>query len=77
MVAIVLILLIVGIWAGTKLYDKYSYSDERADLQEYYGLEKEDSVAIVLGDELIEDKGKDIETYIDRLNKELHEVRRY
>ena len=57
LIAIVLILLLCAGFAFSVLYEKYSYSDERADLQEYYGLEKEDSVAIVLGDELIEDKG--------------------
>lgn len=57
LIAIVLMLLLCAGFAFSVLYEKYSYSDERADLQEYYGLEKEDSVAIVLGDELIEEKG--------------------
>lgn len=56
LITIVLILFLVAGFAFTVLYEKYSYSDERADLQEYYGLSSGEQVAIVLGDELIEDK---------------------
>ena len=51
--AIVLIILIVAVSAGVKLAEKYSYSKERADLKEYFGIEKEDEVAIVLQDERV------------------------
>ncbi len=56
--AIVLIILIVAVSAGVKLAEKYSYSKERADLKEYFGIEKEDEVAIVLQDERVEEKAK-------------------
>ena len=58
MVAIFLILLIVGIWAGTKLYDIYSSSDERANLEQYFEIEKEDAVAIVLQNERIAEQAR-------------------
>lgn len=54
LIAIVLILVIAGVGFGAKLIDKYSYSDERADLQEYFGIMGEDDVPIILQDEQIE-----------------------
>ena len=56
--AIVLIVVVVAISVGGKILDKYSYSKERADLQEYYSLNGEDEVAIVLQNERIEEKAK-------------------
>ena len=56
LITVVLILIILAGLAFSVFYEKYSYSDERADLQEYYALNEENQVAIVLGDELIEDK---------------------
>ena len=55
-VAIVLILLIVVAGLGMKIIEKYSYSDERADLDGYYNLQSGSEVAIVLQDEILEDK---------------------
>lgn len=65
--AIVLIIVVVVISVGVKLADKYSYSKERADLEEYFGIERQDEVAIVLQDERIEEKAKLIggEYYFD------------
>lgn len=60
-VAIVLILLIVGVWAGTKVYEKYSYSEERADLEQYFDINAEDEVSIVLQNEKIAEQAKLIE----------------
>lgn len=57
-VAIVLIILIAAVGVGTKLLEKYSYSKERADLTEYFGIQEENDVAIVLQDELIEEHAK-------------------
>ena len=58
MIAIVLIVVIVGISAGIKLINKYSYSKERADLDEYFSLESEDEVAILLQDQRIEESAR-------------------
>lgn len=55
-IAIVLILLVVGIAAGVTLMDKYSYSKEKADLDEYYHLENEQDTAVLMQDELLEIK---------------------
>ncbi len=57
-IAIVLIIFIVAISVGVKLMDKYSYSKERADLEEYFSIRSLDEVAIVLGDELIEESAR-------------------
>lgn len=56
LILIVLILLLMAGVGFSILYPKYSYSDERANLQEYFGISNEEQVAIVLGDELIEEK---------------------
>ena len=56
LVAIVLIFVIVAASLGVKLAEKYSYSKERADLEEYYDLHDEEETAIVLQDEILEDK---------------------
>ncbi len=55
--AIVLIILIAGVALGGQILEKYSYSDERADLNEYFNIYKEEEVPIVLQDELKEEKG--------------------
>ena len=55
-VAIVLILLVLTVSPGMKLIDKYSYSKEKADLEEYFNLQSDEEVAIVLQDELLTDK---------------------
>lgn len=41
--------------------DKYAYSIDKADLNEYFSLVNSDDVAIILQDELIENKGKIID----------------
>ena len=56
LVAIVLIFVIVAASLGAKLVEKYSYSKERADLEEYFELEEEEEVAIVLQDEVLEER---------------------
>lgn len=54
--AVVLIAVIAWFTFGKQVVDKYSYSDERADLYEYFSLEKEDEVAVVLQNEFLEEK---------------------
>lgn len=56
LVAIVLIVIIGGVTFGSQIIEKYSYSQEKADLYEYFHITKEEEVPIVLQDALIEDK---------------------
>ena len=56
LITVVLILIILAALAFPTIYKKYSYSDERADLKEYFSLTGEDEVAIVLGNERIAEK---------------------
>lgn len=58
LVAIALIIVIGGGAAGSLLLSKYSYSDEKMDLNEYFNITKADEVAIVLQNEHIETKAK-------------------
>lgn len=58
LIAIVLIIVIGGISFGIKFMEKYSYTDERADLAAYFNMGGEQDVAIVLQDELIEERSR-------------------
>lgn len=59
-IAIALILIVVGVNFGAKIIERFSYSKEEQNLEEYYGLTEasEDAVAIVLQDELIDTQAK-------------------
>lgn len=57
-IAIVLIIIIAGISFGKIVLEKYSYSKERADLNDYFHMSGEADVAIVLQDELIEERAR-------------------
>lgn len=56
LVAIVLIFVVIAASLGMKIIDRYSYSKERANLEEYFHLSSENETAIVLQDEILEDK---------------------
>lgn len=58
LVPIVLIFIVIAVVLGSKLYQKYSYSKERADLKQYFGIGQEDEVAIVVQDAIVEEKAK-------------------
>jgi spore germination protein YaaH len=58
LVPIVLIFIVIGAAFGSKIIEKYSYSQEKADLKEYFGISGDDEVAFVLQDEIIENKAK-------------------
>ncbi len=58
LLAIVLIFLIAAIAFGGKILEKYSYSKERADLNSYFQVMAEDEIAIILQDEIIEEKAR-------------------
>jgi spore germination protein YaaH len=82
LIAIALILLIVAGSFGMKLLDRFSYSDEKQNLEEYYGLSSADasSVAIVLQNERIDTQAKlidgrcymEIEDVQDLLNERFY-----
>ncbi|MDD6812383.1 MAG: glycosyl hydrolase family 18 protein [Lachnospiraceae bacterium] len=57
-VAIVLIIIVVIAGFGAKIVEKYSYSDERANLEEYYGITGADDVPIILQDEQVEEHAR-------------------
>lgn len=57
-IAIVLIIVIAGVSFGGILFEKYSYSKERADLNDYFHMSGESDVAIVLQDELLEERAR-------------------
>lgn len=57
-VAIVLIIIVVIAGFGATLLEKYSYSDERANLEEYFEITGEDDVPIILQDEQIEEHAR-------------------
>lgn len=56
-IAVVLIFVIVAITFGMKIVDRYSYSKERMDLNGYFSLTADDEAALVLNNEIREEKG--------------------
>ncbi|MDD2970767.1 MAG: glycosyl hydrolase family 18 protein [Lachnospiraceae bacterium] len=56
LVAITLILILAVAGVGMKVIEKYSYSKERADLTQYFKLSGDNEVAILLQDEILEEK---------------------
>lgn len=58
LVAFGLIIIILGVSFGAKIKEKYSYSKERADLNEYFQIVETDDVPIILQDEIIAEKAK-------------------
>lgn len=79
--AIVLMIVVVAISIGGRILDKYSYSKERADLQEYFDISSEDEAAVILGNERIAEKARlmdgvyyfDIDTVHKYLNDRFYE----
>ncbi len=76
-IAMLLILIIGGAAVGKVVYDKYSYSKERVNLDEFYQVSGEES-AIILQDEMMEEKAiiKDGICYfdLDTVHKYLNEI---
>lgn len=54
--AIVLIIIIAGVALGSKLIERYSYSNEKQDLNEYFNSYNEKEVPIILQDRMVEEK---------------------
>ena len=57
LIAIVLIIVIGVVSFGIKFTERYSYTKARADLNAYFGMGGERDTAIILQDELIEERG--------------------
>ncbi len=66
-VVIVLILLVLLITVGTKIIQKYIPSKEHQDMTEYYHLQADDDISLVVNHEVLETPGKyiDGEVYVD------------
>ena len=58
MFALLLFILIGGFAAGRFLYQKYSPSKEMADLNEYFGLESDQDMAVVVNQENVGDMAR-------------------
>jgi spore germination protein YaaH len=67
LVPIVLIFVVIGVAFGSKIVERYSYSQEKADLNEYFGITESDEVAFVLQDDIMSEKAKLVggECYFD------------
>ena len=76
-IAIVLIGIVAAVAIGKPLLDKYSYSEERMDLDEYFGVQGE-RAAIVLQDEIVEEQALVREGIcyfdIDTVHKYMNEI---
>ena len=63
-IAIVLIILVGGGIVATQYIEKYSYSKETYDMNEYYKITAPDDVAIILQNDKVEVKAKMIEGFV-------------
>lgn len=76
-IAVVLIMIIGGVTVGSMLWEKYSYSKEEADWDEFYQV-TEGECAIILQDEMVEEKAivRDDVCYLDlaTVHKYLNEI---
>lgn len=54
---ILFVIIIVGVIGGAFLVKKYSPTKEKADLNEYYGIEKEDQLAVIIDNEVVGAQG--------------------
>jgi len=61
LVAIVLIIIIVGVAGSATLLEKYSYSNEYRDLNEYFGTDAKDEAVIILQDDVTKMRAKIID----------------
>lgn len=61
LIAIVLIIIVAGVSFGTKILERYSYTKERADLDAFFHMAGAGDVAIVLQNEIIEERARLIE----------------
>ena len=61
LIAIAVIIIIGGLSFGGKIIEKYSYSKERADLNAYYHISDSEDAAIVLQNEIVEERAKVID----------------
>ena len=59
--ALLLFILIGGVFAGKLLYEKYSPSKEMADLNEYFGLSGDQDMAVVVNNEMVGDMARFID----------------
>lgn len=58
LVAVFLIIIVAAIALGNNIIKRYSYSKTQADMNEYFGMYQEDDVALVLQNDLLEEKAK-------------------
>lgn len=58
LVPVVLIILVLAAALGSKLFERFSYSKEQADLDSYFGITEANDMAIVLQDDIVEDMAK-------------------
>lgn len=58
LVAIVLIIIVAAAGFGAKIMERYSYSKERANLEEYFGIREADDVPVIMQDAQVEEYAK-------------------
>lgn len=58
LVPVVLIFIVIAVALGSQIVERYSYSKNKADLNEYFGIAQADEVAMVVQDTLVEEKAK-------------------
>lgn len=60
LLVIILILLVIGVVGSFAVWKRYGPSKEKADLEQYYGLNKEDDLAVIVNNQVIKDDEEQI-----------------
>ncbi|SFC95238.1 glycosyl hydrolase family 18 protein [Butyrivibrio sp. YAB3001] len=78
-IIIALIFVIGGVYAAQIFMKKYSYSTEKADLNDYFDIQDDTDVAIILGNERIEERARlfDDHYYMDFASVQKYLNRRF
>ncbi|MDE5700153.1 MAG: SH3 domain-containing protein [Lachnospiraceae bacterium] len=58
LVPVVLIFVVIAVALGSQIVERYSYSKNKADLNEYFNITQADEVAMVVQDTIVDDKAK-------------------
>ena len=53
---ILLLLIVVGVFGSVAVWKRYGPSKEKADLEQYYGISKDDDMAVVVNNQVIKDE---------------------
>ena len=71
------VIIIAAAVGGFLIWQRYGPSDERADLEQYYGLGSEDGLAVVINDQVIKNDGETEEGQVSEVPGKIYDGQYY